>query len=148
MLRHAGLENQKEGSMNLYEVMFILDPDMGEEEREKVLARFKSAISKNKGDLIRIDDQGLKSLAYKINKKSRGHYHLAYLEGPGAMVAEIERLLRIDENVMRFVVVRQEEHVTRADLERTASVEEKAEEKTPGGEEIPEQAETGADNAG
>lgn len=133
--------------MNLYEVMFILDADIGEEEREKALARFRSTVSKNNGDVIRLDDMGVRTLAYKINRKSRGQYFLVYLEGPGSMVAEIERILRIDENVMRFVVVRQEEHVTRADIERTASEpEEKAGEEPA--QSAPADTDAGADHAG
>lgn len=57
--------------MNLYEIMFILNPDIGEDEREKLTTRLKTIISKNKGDIIRFDDLGFKSLTYKIKKKSR-----------------------------------------------------------------------------
>ncbi len=103
--------------MNFYEIMFILSPDIGEDEREKLTTRLKSTISKNKGDIIRFDDMGFKSLTYKIKKKSRGQFFLINLEGPGSMVAEIERFLRIDENVIRFVVVKLDKHVTRQDLE-------------------------------
>ncbi|MGO9146245.1 MAG: 30S ribosomal protein S6 [Desulfomonilia bacterium] len=103
--------------MNLYEIMFILNPDIGEDEREKLTTRLKTIISKNKGDIIRFDDLGFKSLIYKIKKKSRGQYFLINLEGPGSMIAEIERFLRIDENVIRFVVVKLDKHVSRQDLE-------------------------------
>lgn len=110
--------------MNLYEIMFILNPDMGEEEREKLISRLKGTISKNKGDIVRFDDLGFKGFTYKIEKKSRGQYFLVYIDGPGAMVAEIERFLRIDENVIRFVVVKLEKHVTREDLEPKAEPQE------------------------
>ncbi len=106
--------------MNLYEIMFILNPDMGEEEREKFISRLNGIITKNKGEVIRLNDLGIKSMTYKIKKKSRGQYVLMYLEGPGAMVAEIERMLRIDENVIRFVVVKLDRQVTRQDLEPKA----------------------------
>jgi len=112
-----GLQNHKEEFMNLYEIMFILNPDIGEDEREKLTTRLKTIISKNKGDIIRFDDLGFKSLTYKIKKKSRGQYFLINLEGPGSMIAEIERFLRIDENVIRFVVVKLDKHVSRQDLE-------------------------------
>ncbi|HPJ94599.1 MAG TPA: 30S ribosomal protein S6 [Deltaproteobacteria bacterium] len=123
--------------MNLYEIMFILNPDMGDDEREKMITRLKGTISKNKGDVIRFDDLGFKTLTYKIKKKSRGQYFLMYLDGPGSMVAEIERFLRIDENVIRFVVVKLDKHVTRESLEPKAE---------PQPEEAPaaQQEETGA----
>jgi small subunit ribosomal protein S6 len=103
--------------MNLYEMMFIVNPDIGDDECEKVITRLKNTLGKIKGDLIRLDDMGLRSLSYKIQKKSRGHFFLAFMEGPGPMVSEIERILRIDENVLRFVVVKLEKNVTRQDLE-------------------------------
>lgn len=102
--------------MLLYEIMFILNPEMGEDEREKFVTRLKNTIGKNKGEVIRFDDWGLKSLTYKIKKRSRGQYFLMYLEGPGSMIAEIERMLRIDENVIRFVVVKLDSKLTREDL--------------------------------
>jgi small subunit ribosomal protein S6 len=112
-----GLQIHKEVSMNLYEIMFIQNPDIGEEEQQKLLStRITSVVTKNGGDVIRLDDQGLRSMAYKIEKHSRGRYFLGYLEGPGSMVSEIERNLRIDENVMRFVVIKLDRHVTREDL--------------------------------
>jgi small subunit ribosomal protein S6 len=115
-----GLLNHKEDFMNLYEMMFIMNPDIGDEEQEKLITRFKNTIGKNKGDVIRFDDMGLKSLSYKIQKKLRGHYFLVYLEGPGALVAEVERFFKLDENIIRFVIVKLEKRITRQDLEPKA----------------------------
>jgi small subunit ribosomal protein S6 len=134
-----GLQNHKEESMNLYEIMFILNPDIGEDEREKLTTRLKTIISKNKGDIIRFDDLGFKSLTYKIKKKSRGQYFLINLEGPGSMIAEIERFLRIDENVIRFVVVKLDKHISRQDLEPKVEPQPEAAQAP-----APEQGEVGA----
>ncbi|MGD0211404.1 MAG: 30S ribosomal protein S6 [Desulfomonilia bacterium] len=125
--------------MNLYEIMFILNPDIGEDEREKLTTRLKTIISKNKGDIIRFDDLGFKSLTYKIKKKSRGQYFLINLEGPGSMIAEIERFLRIDENVIRFVVVKLDKHISRQDLEPKVEPQPEAAQAP-----APEQGEVGA----
>jgi small subunit ribosomal protein S6 len=134
-----GLQNHKEEFMNLYEIMFILNPDIGEDEREKLTTRLKTIISKNKGDIIRFDDLGFKSLTYKIKKKSRGQYFLTNLEGPGSMIAEIERFLRIDENVIRFVVVKLDKHISRQDLEPKVEPQPEAAQAP-----APEQGEVGA----
>jgi small subunit ribosomal protein S6 len=134
-----GLQNHKEEFMNLYEIMFILNPDIGEDEREKLTTRLKTIISKNKGDIIRFDDLGFKSLTYKIKKKSRGQYFLINLEGPGSMIAEIERFLRIDENVIRFVVVKLDKHISRQDLEPKVEPQPEAAQAP-----APEQGEVGA----
>ena len=104
--------------MNYYEIMFILNPDLGEVESEKTLSRYKAVIEKNKGSIIRIDDMGLKTMAYKISRKSKGRYFLCYLEGPSEMTFEVERFLKIDENILRFVIIRLEEGTKREDLER------------------------------
>ncbi len=96
--------------MNFYEMMYIQNPDLGEEDQEKLLTRLKNTIGKNGGEIIRIDDMGVRGLSYKIQKKPRGHYFLSYLEGPGSMIPEIERFLRIDENILRFVIVKLDKH--------------------------------------
>ena len=103
--------------MSLYELMFILNPDLGDEERERFLSRFQALIEKNKGEVLKIEDRGIRTLTYKIQKKSNGRYFLTYLEGPGTMISEIERNLRIDENVMRFVIINlDEQQITRDDI--------------------------------
>jgi len=117
--------------MNLYELMFILSPDLEQDIQEKLLQRLESTITKNSGRIIRVVDMGVKNLAYKIKKKPKGRYFLNYLEGPGSMIYEIERFLRIDENILRFVLFKMEKHVTVEDLEEKPeqSPEEKPEEK-------------------
>lgn len=113
-----------------YEVMMILNPDLGADEIEKVTSRYQGNVTKNGGEIIRIDDLGVKTLAYKIQKRSKGRYLLSYLDGPGPMLAEIERTLKIDENVIRFLIIKLDEEVKREDLEKPI-----AEEKTePAGE--------------
>lgn len=102
--------------MNLYEIMFIQNPDIGEEDQTKLLTKFTTTITKNGGEIIKIDDQGIRGLAYKIQKYSRGRYFLGYVEGPGSMIPEIERFLRIEENVVRFVVIKLDSHVTKEEL--------------------------------
>jgi small subunit ribosomal protein S6 len=113
--------------MNLYEIMFIQNPDIGEEDQQKLLSRLTTTVTKNGGEVIRLDDQGIRSMAYKIEKKSRGRYFLGYLEGPGSMVSEIERNLKIDENMFRFVIVKLDRHTKREDLMPKPAVEPAAE---------------------
>lgn len=109
--------------MNLYEIMFIQNPDLGEEDQGKLLTRFNATISKYGGEVVRLDDQGIKSLAYRIEKHPRGRYFLGYIEGPGSMIPEIERFLRLDENIIRFVVIKLDRHVTKEDLIPKAAAE-------------------------
>ena len=110
--------------MNIYELMFILDPELGKEEQEKLLSRLDMIVKRGEGETFRLDDLGNRQLAYKINKKSRGHYLLGYIEGPGSMLSEIEHFLSIDESVLRFILVKQDEKTTRENFLK-APVEEK-----------------------
>ncbi|HPW68984.1 MAG: 30S ribosomal protein S6 [Desulfomonilia bacterium] len=109
--------------MDLYEIMFIQNPDLGEEDHEKLFTRFRNTVSKNRGEIINTQDQGIRSLAFKIQKRSRGRYFLVHLEGPGSMISELERLMRLDENIMRFVTIKLDSHVTREDLMPKAAPE-------------------------
>lgn len=101
-----------------YELMMILNPDLGADDTEKVTSRFTGNVTKNGGEIIRIDDLGIKTLAYKIQKRSKGRYILAYFGGPGPMLAELERTLKIDENIVRFIIIKLAEDVKREDLEK------------------------------
>ena len=126
--------------MSIYELMFILDPELGKEEQEKLLSRLDMIVKRGEGETFRLDDLGNRQLAYKINKKARGHYFLGYIEGPGAMLSEIEHFLRIDENVLRFILVKQDEKATREDFLK-AKAEEKPAAEAAVVEEKPAEAE-------
>ena len=109
--------------MDLYEIMFIQNPDLGEEDQEKLLTRFNGTVSKYGGEIINTEDQGVRTLAFQIQKRSRGRYFLIYLQGPGSMIPELERVMRFDENILRFVIIKLESHITREDLMPKPAVE-------------------------
>ncbi len=91
--------------MKEYEVMFIVSPELTEDPLEKVTTRISKVIAKSNGTVASLEDLGTKTLAYKINKKSQGHYFLCRFNGPGGLVAELERNLRLDESILRFMVI-------------------------------------------
>jgi small subunit ribosomal protein S6 len=129
-----------------YELMKIVNPELREDAVEKVITRFTNNVNKNDGEVIRIEDMGIKTMAYKIEKKSKGHYFLSYLEGPGKMLSEIERTLRIDENVLRFMIIKLDDHVKREDLEKAVVAPAPAAE-TEEPQEIVEEDNKAADNS-
>jgi small subunit ribosomal protein S6 len=103
---YKGLKIHKEDlGMYDYEVMFLVGSELAEDALEKVTKRIGTVITKNEGSIISLNDLGTRNLAYKINKKSQGRYFLCRFSGPGALVAELERNLRLDESIMRFMVV-------------------------------------------
>lgn len=110
--------------MRRYETTFITNPDLSEEELEKVLQKTLGPIQ-SQGQLFRVQDWGKKRLAYNIRKQSRGHYTFLDYAATSSAVREVERLLRLDDNVLRFLTVMVDEEVdveaVKADLSQAGS---------------------------
>jgi small subunit ribosomal protein S6 len=97
--------------MRRYETIVIVNPDVGDEQREPVFDRIRELIPQQNGILVKIDNWGTKKLAYPINKKVRGFYARIDYCGSGPLVDEIERFFRIDDRVLKFMTVMQAETV-------------------------------------
>lgn len=93
--------------MNSYEVMFIVDPSVGDENVNATVEKFKSIIEE-KATIDSFDIWGNRRLAYLINDKEDGYYVLATMTAAPDFPAELERKFKIDENVMRYLVLRKE----------------------------------------
>lgn len=91
--------------MRQYEVTVILDPSLGEEGLAKQLERWKKQIEDREGKILKEDPWGVRSLAYPIEKKDQGYYAVLEFELPGEQVGELENLLRLDEHVLRHLIV-------------------------------------------
>jgi small subunit ribosomal protein S6 len=91
--------------MKRYETIVIIDPDLSKEAEAPILERVNDLIPQFGGTLIETDDWGTKKLAYDIKKKNRGHYVRLDFCGDGALVQEMERFFKIDDNVMKFMTV-------------------------------------------
>jgi len=96
-----------------YEVMFIVRPDMPEEEQERLISTLESQVSAGGGKLANIERMGKRRLAYVVRKFQEGLYVLLTVEGSGAVVAELERRLRVSEPVIKFITVRVDEEQKR-----------------------------------
>ena len=92
-----------------YEVMYIIDPDTAADKIEKLNDAVGKLIKKEGGEVVRMDDIGMKNLAYTIQKKNTGHYVLFEIEGSGQEIAELERRMRVNDMIMRYVTVRVDE---------------------------------------
>ena len=97
--------------MRRYETIVIADPDLSEEERTALFSKISDSINENAGQLILLDDWGMKNLAYEIRKKPRGYYARFDFCGTGILITELERILRIDDRVMKYLTVLLEENV-------------------------------------
>lgn len=91
--------------MRRYETVFIIDPDLSDEERTPLFERLKPLFPQLDGLLVMIDEWGTRKLAYEIKKKPRGYYVRLDYCGTGALVNEIERFFRIDDRVLKYMTV-------------------------------------------
>ncbi|AJC92730.1 30S ribosomal protein S6 [Campylobacter subantarcticus LMG 24377] len=94
--------------MRHYEVLFILKPTLTEEEVSAKLEFVKEVLTKNGAEIESVVPMGTRKLAYKIKKYERGTYFVIYFKAPTNLIAELERVLRITEEVIRFLVVKYE----------------------------------------
>jgi small subunit ribosomal protein S6 len=91
--------------MRRYETIFILDPDLSDDERRQRFDKITDLITGMKGAIIELDDWGGKRLAYAIRKKTRGHYLRIDYCGTGELVAEVERNCRIDDKFLKYMTI-------------------------------------------
>src|SRR6476620_10776684 len=92
-----------------YEVMYIIDPETAADRVEKLNDAVGKLIKKEGGEIVRMDDIGMRELAYPIQKKTEGHYVLFEINGSGQEIAELERRMRVNDMIIRFVTVRVDE---------------------------------------
>lgn len=91
--------------MPLYETTFIARQDLSKQDVTKIADGLTSVIEQGGGKVVRTEYWGLKSLAYKIEKTRKGHYTMLAIDAPAAAVKEMERQLRINENVIRVLTI-------------------------------------------
>jgi len=96
-----------------YEVMFILRPDTTDEDVDRLLKTLEENMTAEGGKVTSFERMGKRRLAYTVAKFQEGIYILALVEGPGSMVKELERRLRVQELVMKFITVRTDEEEKR-----------------------------------
>lgn len=94
--------------MKHYEVLFIIKPTLEENEIKAKVDFVESVITKNGGKIASLQDMGTRKLAYKIDKYERGVYKVFYFEAPTALIEELVRNIRINEDIIRFLVVKYE----------------------------------------
>ncbi|MDR3498565.1 MAG: 30S ribosomal protein S6 [Parvibaculum sp.] len=98
--------------MALYEHIFIARQDVSQQQVEALTEQLSTIIKDNGGTVGKTEYWGLRNLAFKVKKNRKGHYALMNIDAPAAAVAEMERQMGINEDVIRFLTVRVEEHET------------------------------------
>ena len=92
--------------MALYESVIIGRQDLTPGQFETLLEKFVEVIQSFKGEIKKRENWGIRNLAYKINKNRKGHYTLLNIDGPPEAIQEYERLMRLDEDVIRFLTIK------------------------------------------
>jgi small subunit ribosomal protein S6 len=96
--------------MPLYEHVFLARQDASTQQVEELTTQFTGVIEGLGGKVVKMEAWGVRSLTYRMNKNRKAHFVLLNIDGPSAVVAELERQQRINEDVIRYLTVRVEEH--------------------------------------
>ncbi|MFN3458185.1 MAG: 30S ribosomal protein S6 [Novosphingobium sp.] len=96
--------------MPLYEHVFLARQDLSQAQVDALAATATEIIESNEGKVTKTETWGLRSLAYKIQKNRKAHFVLLNIEAPGAAISELERQTQINEDVIRYMTVRVDEH--------------------------------------
>ncbi len=91
--------------MNKYEIVFIVKTTIDEEKVKSSVDSLKSIITKNKGKEIDFKEMGQRKLAYEIDKEVNGFYYLLVCDAPKEAIAEFERIAKLDENIIRYLII-------------------------------------------
>src|SRR5215211_3343261 len=99
----------------VYEVIFIVDPDTQEDDMTKLTTNLSGVITDQGGVVTRNEVLGRRQLAYRIGRKNEGVYVIFEIEGTGGEIAELERRMRVNDQIMRYMTVRVDEDRQRAE---------------------------------
>lgn len=92
--------------MRKMETLLLLSPELSVEQRETILSTVDGVVAREGGKMLAVDQWGMRDLAYPVRKQMRGYYVRLEYAAPSALVAELERVLRITDGVFKFLTVR------------------------------------------
>jgi small subunit ribosomal protein S6 len=96
--------------MPFYEHVFLARQDMSGQQVEALVDHFKSVVAENGGEIGKVEYWGLKSIAFRLRKNRKAHYTLMNITAPPVAIAEMERQMRLNEDVLRHLTLRVDEH--------------------------------------
>ncbi len=94
--------------MNSYETLYVVKPDLEDEDRAALISKFSDIITANGGEIENVDEWGKRKLAYPINHIGEGYYVLVNFKAMPELPAELERNFKISDNIMRYIVIRKD----------------------------------------
>jgi small subunit ribosomal protein S6 len=93
-------------NMTCYETLFVVKPTLTDEETAAQIAKIKDIVAQNGGELLATNDMGMRKLAYPVEKNDRGYYTVLFYKAEGTLINELERNLKISEDVIKFLTVK------------------------------------------
>jgi small subunit ribosomal protein S6 len=115
--------------LNQYETVFICTPVLSDPQVKETVNKFKDIITNSGGEMVNDEDWGMKKLAYPIQKKSTGFYHLFEFKADPSLISKLEIEFRRDERVIRFMTVRLDKYAIEYSEKRRRLQKEKTEKK-------------------
>ena len=110
--------------LNQYETVFIVTPVLSEEQMKEAVKKYSGFLSENGAEIVQEDNWGLRKLAYPIQKKSTGFYHLIEFKAEGDLIGSLETEYRRDERIIRFLTMKMNKYaVIYADKKRRIKAE-------------------------
>lgn len=106
-------KEEKQTMQRFYEVMFIVRPDVADEDLDKLIAGLEQTVTGGGGKIRSTEKLGKRKLAYMVRKFNDGNYVLLTIDADGVLIAELERRLRVSEPVIKFITVRMDEEEKR-----------------------------------
>jgi small subunit ribosomal protein S6 len=94
--------------MRNYETLFIIDPNLDVEGIKNLVEKFKGLIETNGGEITNLDEWGKRRLAYKVENLTEGYYVLINFEGEPAVAQDLERVFKITDGIVRYLIIRNE----------------------------------------
>jgi len=92
--------------MTCYETLFVVKATLTDEETAAQITKIKDVLAKEGAELVATDDMGMRKLAYPVQKNDRGYYTVLFYKGEGTVINELERNLKINEDVIKFLTVK------------------------------------------
>ena len=127
--------------MREYETMFVIQPEISEEGTAAILEKVDAELTRHGTTRLLCEDWGKRKLAYEIDKFQKGHYRILRYLDDGAVVADLERQLRLEESVLRFLTVLVDEDVKDVEGRKARAAEEEAEQTRRAAERAEREAE-------
>jgi len=113
--------------MNQYETVFILTPVLSDDQMKEAVKKYEDYLANVGAEIVHEEHWGMRKLAYPIQKKSTGFYHLIEFKAEGEVIANVETELKRDERVLRFLTVKLDKHAVAYNEKKRKKAQEQAE---------------------